>query len=69
MGLLLGASALTVVELLDLIFYNGIRKLYTQRPSKDNKDVEENAKDPDYLDDQNMRNGYSDKVNIALTKR
>ena len=40
MGLLLGASALTVIELLDLIFYNGIRKLYDKRPNQDDDDDE-----------------------------
>ena len=29
-GLLLGASVLTVIELLDLIIYNGIRKMYAR---------------------------------------
>ena len=39
MGLLLGASVMTIFELLDLIFYNLSVKLFTRRDfSKDNKE-------------------------------
>ena len=40
MGLLLGASALTVIEILDLIFYNGMRKIWS-KSSKERKNTEE----------------------------
>ena len=40
MGLLLGASVMTVVELLDLIFYNSARKFgYQTRVGHVNNDI------------------------------
>ena len=33
MGLLLGGSALTIIELFDLLIYNGLRKLMDRRRS------------------------------------
>ena len=37
MGLLIGASVITVVEILDLVFYNCARKGCRQRPFKGSK--------------------------------
>ena len=41
MGLLLGASALTVAEVLDLIFYNGVRKIWKKNKELSLEDDEE----------------------------
>ena len=59
MGLLLGASALTVIELLDLIFYNGIRKLYGSRPNKDDDDESKTSEDKNRTQPKGFNNNVS----------
>ena len=61
MGLLIGASCLTLCEVLDLFFYNFFLKLvnrYTRRNVTPVVDISENNKNTPFVDKNNRYNSH-----------
>ena len=69
MGLLLGASALTIMEVLDLFVYNGFRKLWGTSTNKSGSVTDGDSKLSENGKDSNVPSEVSTSESQSLTHK